>query len=224
MHKFQHFDRLPHLHSQFQHFDWLLSFHSSFNILINLIISSQISAFWLILNSVFKCQCFHWYPLSLKFGHFDQSPLFTQISTFWSTWHFALKFQRSDQFLIFQSNSNILIGFHFCSKISTLDQSPVFCSNFNSLIDLTFGTQISRFWSIPTLKYQHFDWLIAFSLKFLHFYRLDILHSNFNILINSQRCPQISIIWSIPNQTATFWSISNFAVKYQHLINLPFFA
>ena len=103
---------IPIFALKFQHFDWLLPFHPSFNILIDLIIITQISAFWLIPNSVFKFQCFHWFPLSLKFGHFDQSLLFTQISTFWSTWHFT--------------NFNILINSQHFPQISIFWSIPYF--------------------------------------------------------------------------------------------------
>ena len=55
------------------------------------------------------------------------SPLYTQISTFWWIWHFALKFQHFVWFPMFHSNFNILIN------------SPV------------------TLWSIHVLKFWHFD-------------------------------------------------------------------
>ena len=123
------------------------------------------------------------------------------------------------------SNFNISIG--YCLFIQIL----------NILIDLSISTQFSAFWLIPdfVFKFQILHWFppftqisafwsiwIPFSLRFQHFDRSDILHSNFNILINFQRCP-ILINSLISIQIPIFWSISTFAVKYQHLINLWLF-
>ena len=188
--KFQHFDQFHLIALKCQLFDWFPTFHSKYNIFNDLVISTQISAFWLIPNFVFKFQCFIDSPLllkfdilidlpfSLKFQHFDGLDILHSLTTFWSILNVVLKFQRSDHFLIFQLNSNILINSHFGNKISTFDQSPPF-------------TQISTFWLIiVSLKS---NW--HFALKFQHFDRFLMLSSNFNILINSLFFNQIPIIW-----------------------------
>ena len=130
------------------------------------------------------------------------SPLFTQISTFWSNWRLALTFQHFDWFPILSSNLNILID-SLVFKFQQCGSIPSFAIKHKHLLNLFFFAQISTF-----------SLIIAFSLKFQHFDRFLTLSSNFNILINSLFFNQIPIIWSI----------STFAIEYQHLIELPFFS
>ena len=155
--------------------------------MINLTVSTQISAFWLSPNFVFKFQCFYGIPLSLKFW------------TFWSIFPLSLKFQHFDQLNILHSNFNILIDilkvvlkFQYSDQFLFFNQIPIiwsistFAIEYQILIDLPFFAQISTFWSIwhLALKFQHFDqfppyctqmstfWLIPhFSLKIQHFER-----------------------------------------------------
>ena len=179
--KYTHLIDLP-FSLKFQHFDQFPHFHSNFNILIDLKISIQITAFWLIPN--FKSSNFNVFidsPLSLIFGHFDQSQSpFSRISTFWSTWHFALKFQHYDRFPTLSLNFNILINSLFFNQIPIFWLISTFAVKYQHLINLRFFAQISTFWSIWHLAFK-FDqsplytqistfWLIPnFSLEFQHF-------------------------------------------------------
>ena len=92
--KFQHFDRFDILHSNFnivinshlialkrQLFDWFPTFHSKYNILNDLVISTQIWSFWLIPNFV------------LNFNILINSLFFNQIPTFWLIHTLAIKCQ-----------------------------------------------------------------------------------------------------------------------------------
>ena len=104
-------------------FDWFPTFHSKYNCLNDLVISTQISTFWLITNFV------------LNFNILIYSLFFQSNSNILIDSHLAIKCQH---LTLCRSNFNILID------------ATLLYSNFNILIDFDIFTQISTFWSIPT--------------------------------------------------------------------------
>ena len=175
----------------------------------------------------------------LKFGHFDQTSFFTQISAFWSTWHFALKFQHFDQFQpyctqtsnflidspLFTHNTSFWTFWWLALKFQHFYWFSPLSSNFNILINSLFFNQIPIIWSISTftIEYQH---LID-----------PLFRSNFNILIDLTFGTQISTFWSISTllhsnvnflidsplftQNTTFWTIWWLPLKFPHFDWFP---
>ena len=134
-----------------QLFDWFPTFHSKYNILNDLVVSTQISTFWLIPNFVlnFNILINSLFCNQIPTQHFDQFTLQLKNISIWSISPFLLKFQHFDWSRCVEL------------KFQYFDQFSPYC------------TETSTFWLFFnfSLKYQHFDRFWRLALKFQYFDR-----------------------------------------------------